>query len=150
MRFFLFYILLILIFVSCSSRKEPSLVEDTSKNEIGINDNCYEHPLHDYFDFCVQKITESETIDDKYILLNETTPLYHCYETLESILPDSVWVNYTEHQSPAMRYYAFQALKKRNYDKISVIKMKLLQDTTIVTWRSGCLTVEIRVCDLIY
>lgn len=149
-KYFFYFSLVLILTLGCSNRNETSLAEETSKEEIGASDNYHEHPLHDYFEDCVQTIIKSETIDDKYILLNETTPLYHCYESLEPILPDSVWVDYTQHQSPVMRYYAFQALKKRNYDKISDIKMRLLQDTTRVTYRSGCSEIGIvRICDLI-
>jgi len=142
-----FYYILLILNLSCSNRNESSLVKETSRLKNKIYDNYNNHPLYDH---CIQTIIQSKSIDDKYIYLNQTSPTYYCYETLEQILPDSVWINFIQHPSPNMRYYAFKALEKRNYNKISEIKMELIKDSTIVTYRSGCLEIGIlRICDLV-
>ncbi|OJJ21493.1 hypothetical protein BKI52_13185 [marine bacterium AO1-C] len=67
------------------------------------------------------------------------TPQWARFEQLKQLATDQDLINFTDHPSPVVRCYAFQALSERKHSSTFAVLVKHLKDTITIHSIQGCL-----------
>ena len=70
-------------------------------------------------------------------LAGQESRIYGCYKRLCQLASDTLLLKLGDSKSAVLRFYAYQALYSKQSPLASALKKRLMQDNTVVCWRSN-------------